>query len=103
VPIYINKAHKFFREFPFLPFREQFQGHLHTFISKENKRMKIYQVSFYRICPGCTTTEDDVLTAFVEAKSFDEAEKKVEQRYKQEFERAKVFAIAIPENMEIII
>lgn len=56
--------------------------------------MKIYQVSFYRTCPGCTKTEDDVLTAFVQANSFDEAGIKVQQRYKKEYESAEIFAIA---------
>lgn len=65
--------------------------------------MEIYQVSFYRSCPGATYTEDDVLTAFVQADSFDDAKIKVEQRYKKEYESARIIGICIPERVEIII
>lgn len=64
--------------------------------------MTIYQVSFYKIYPECTRTEDDVLTAFVQAMSFEDAKRKVEERYKREFERAEVFAIIIAQCVIII-
>lgn len=65
--------------------------------------MKTYQVNFYNIYPECTETEDDILTAFVLASSFKEAQEKVEQRYKKQSEHAEVIAISLPKNIEIII
>lgn len=64
--------------------------------------MTLYQVSFYRICPGCTTTEDDALTAFVMAESFDHAAEKVGEKYKTEYESARIFGIGVATKCEII-
>lgn len=57
--------------------------------------MELYQVNFYKIFPDCTTREDDIKIAFVYASSFDEASEKVKQRFKKEFEHARVFAVSV--------
>lgn len=64
----------------------------------------IYQVSFKVSYPRETEVcDDDVMTAFVLADSFNEAQRKVEQRYKKEFESAKIFGISLAEKVDIII
>jgi hypothetical protein len=67
----------------------------------------IYQVSFRKVYPRDSNenwdSEDDIMTAFVIANSFNDAQNKVEQRYKKEFESAKIFGISIAENVDIII
>jgi len=65
--------------------------------------MKTYQVSFYHIYPECSYDEEDVLTAFVLADSFENAKRKVEQRYKKEYESAEILAVAVAKKCEIII
>lgn len=64
--------------------------------------MTTFQVSFYRVCPGATFTEEDIKTAFVQANSFDEAVAKVEALYKKEFESARIFAVSVS-DAEIIL
>lgn len=65
--------------------------------------MELYQVSFHRIYPGCREDDDSALTAFVQASDWNEAARKVEQRYKKEFESAKIYGISKAQNCEIII
>ena len=64
--------------------------------------MEIYQVSFYVNRP-CERNEDDTITAFVQASSFNEAENKVLQRYKKEFESAHIFGITRTKEDEVVI
>lgn len=65
--------------------------------------METYQVSFYRNYPDSDESQENSRTAFVLAKSFEEAKRKVEQRHKNEYGSATVFAVATPENVEIIL
>lgn len=64
--------------------------------------MEIYQVSFYVNKP-CEKSEDDTTTAFVQASSFNEAEKKVIQRYTKEFEKPHIFGISRTKESEVVI
>lgn len=65
--------------------------------------MELYQVSFYVKYPDSIENKDNASTAFVQAKDWNEAVRKVEKRYEKEFESATVFSVSLAENCEIII
>lgn len=71
-------------------------------LTEIDKNLNLYQVSFYRIYPDCTTGEEDSLIAFVWAESMDHASEKVKEKYKKEYESARIFGVSIPDKVEII-
>ena len=63
-----------------------------------------YHVTFEHLYPDCPPYEDNPKSVFVIAKSFDDAAQKVENKYKEEFGRAKVRSVSVvDENVEFII
>lgn len=67
--------------------------------------MDTYIVTYEEIFPGAMnrTKEELTKTAIVLAGSFDEAQRKVESRFKKEMERVKVLAIALNEDTTMIV
>lgn len=63
----------------------------------------VYQVSYYRLFPGATKTEEDVMTAFVHANSFDDAAKKVKDKERGPHEMAEILAVSIAKDVSLIV
>lgn len=58
--------------------------------------IKLYQVSFEHIYPGCPPYDDNPKTAFVLTTSIGDAVKQVERHYRNDYESARVIIVSIP-------